>query len=279
MRISSLLFALFPCLTLVGQAEPLEGVDLKLLSETSGIQPGKPFTIGLHIHHHKDYHTYWKNPGIVGVPTSLKWTLPNGFTAGPIQWPIPEIVDMAGHPAHGFHQDVLLMVQITPPKEIESNTVTLDAVANWMACAKTCHPGFSSLSLTLPVGETAPPSPETKELFQQARKDLPTPLKAWTATVLSPPNAPTILLRLVADKANTPPLKTLYFFSDDGQVSSNRPQVLQKEASGQYLLSMERTEFGPDKATLLTGILTGDSANNYVTGTISVPFPKIPASQ
>lgn len=282
MKFSSLLFTLLFCLTLVGRAETLEGVDLKLLSETSSIQAGKPFTVGLHIHHHKDYHSYWKNPGIVGVATSLKWKLPPGFKAAPIQWPVPEIVDMAGHPAHGFHQDVLLMVQITPPADIKSKTITLDTMANWMACARTCHPGFASLTLTLPVGKTAPASPEIAQLFSQARKKLPTPLEGWTTTVLSPPDAPTIRLRLAAESTNAPELKKVYFFSDDGQVSSDQAQLLKMESEGSYLLSMERSEFGPEKATHLSGILTGTtgtSAKLALTGTIKIPFTKIPTRQ
>ena len=39
-------------------AEPTRGVDLKLISEVRAIQPGTPFTVALHIHHHDGYHTY-----------------------------------------------------------------------------------------------------------------------------------------------------------------------------------------------------------------------------
>ncbi len=238
----------------VCHAEPLTGVDLKLVSDTTAIEPAKPFTVGLHIHHHKDYHTYWQNPGIVGIPTDIEWTLPPGFTAGPIQWPTPEIVDMAGHPAHGFHRDVLLMIQITPPSKIEARNKTLHAEISWMACAKTCHPGNTSLSLTLPTGKATPS--DSRPLFTTAKEKLPTPLTNWSVKLLSPPNAPTIRL-LLSSKANpATKLEHLYFFSSDGQVSSDRPQRLTQKATGKFILTLERSEYGPENPSHLPGILS-----------------------
>ena len=60
------------------------GPDLRMefVSEVEAIRPGEPFTVGLHLEHGPGWHTYWQNPGIVGVPTSLDWNLPQGFVAG-----------------------------------------------------------------------------------------------------------------------------------------------------------------------------------------------------
>lgn len=235
-------------------AAPLTGADLKLVSDTTAVEASKPFTVGLHIHHHKGYHTYWQNPGIVGVPTDIAWTLPPGFTTDPIQWPTPEVVDMAGHPAHGFHRDVLLMVQITPPSEITSKDITLRAEINWMACAKTCHPGNTSLSLTLPTGKTTPSV--SRPLFKKAKEELPTPLANWSVNLLSSPSAPTIRLLLVPQAHPPAKLENLYFFSSDGQVSSDRPQKLSPQVKGAYTLILERSEYGPEKASHLPGVLS-----------------------
>ena len=40
------------------------------------VQPGQAITVGLFIQHVPEYHTYWKAPGIVGVPTTINWKLP-----------------------------------------------------------------------------------------------------------------------------------------------------------------------------------------------------------
>ena len=47
-----------------------------------GVAPGKPVWLGLAIDHQPHWHTYWKNPGDSGLPTTLQWQLPAGVTAG-----------------------------------------------------------------------------------------------------------------------------------------------------------------------------------------------------
>ena len=106
--------ALLFSLALASAEQETQGADLKFVAAVSAIQPGVPFTVALHIRHEEGFHTYWKAPGIVGLPTMIEWKLPPGFSAGPIEWPSPELVDMASHPAHGYHRDVLLLTKKTP---------------------------------------------------------------------------------------------------------------------------------------------------------------------
>ena len=37
-----------------------------------------------------EWHTYWKNPGDSGEPMRVEWTLPRGFEAKSLKWPVPE---------------------------------------------------------------------------------------------------------------------------------------------------------------------------------------------
>jgi thiol:disulfide interchange protein DsbD len=274
---TALIIILLTIGTLSSPAAPsTKGIDLQLLSEVTAIQPGKAFTVGLHIRHHDGFHTYWQNPGVVGIPTQLDWSLPDGFSAGPIQWPYPKIVDMAGHPAHGFHRDVLLMADITPPETIDAKTVTLEANATWMACAKSCHPDNTKLALTLPIAETSSPDTRHDQKFKNARQELPQPMESWNITLLSPPNAPTIHLRLTPKAGTLHALSSLYFFSSDGQVSSDQPQQLDSPAPGTYDLVVKRAEFGPEDAAHLPGILLSSShlgPERQKFGSINPRFP------
>jgi DsbC/DsbD-like thiol-disulfide interchange protein len=43
-----------------------------------GVSAGKPVWLGLAIDHAPHWHTYWKNPGDSGLPTTLTWQLPAG---------------------------------------------------------------------------------------------------------------------------------------------------------------------------------------------------------
>ncbi|MCB1097760.1 MAG: thiol:disulfide interchange protein, partial [Verrucomicrobiae bacterium] len=92
------------------------------MAEHSAIQPGVPFKVGLKMNHAAGQHTYWKHPGIVGVPTKLDWKLPKGFVAGEIEWPRPELTMMAIYPVYGYENQILLPVSITPPASLDPKT-------------------------------------------------------------------------------------------------------------------------------------------------------------
>ncbi|BCX48225.1 hypothetical protein HAHE_21330 [Haloferula helveola] len=241
-------------LTFAHAAEKEEGAKLRLISEMSVVEPGKPFTVGVHIHHFPEFHSYWKSPGVVGYPTTVEWKLPEGFSAGPLEWPIPEKVDMAGHIAHGYTRDVLLTAVITPPAQIAGSEITLDAQIAWMACADACHPGNEAFSLTLPVGADAKPGPKHAKLFEQARASRPQALEGWKASVLSTIDAKLIELKLEPLDDSSPKLPDPYFYSEDGQISSIPPKI-EKLPDASLILRFERSKYGPEGVTHLPGLL------------------------
>ena len=248
-------------------ADENTGLDIQLISETSTIVPGQPFTVGLHIQHGEGYHTYWKNPGIVGVATNITWTLPEGFTASEIQWPYPELTKMASYPCHGYERDVTLLVTITPPDKISSNEVTLNAKSGWMCCAETCHPGSKKFSLTLQVAKEKLPDSESIKLIRQARREIPRASKAWQSAVLTDRNEKAIHLKIHPPTNAT--TESVYLFSSDGQISSDKKQTVTVQADGSWLLTTERCEFSPKSPKQLTSVLkVGDQ---YI-----IIYPKYP---
>ena len=88
-------------------------VEMKLDVKT--IVPGQTFQAGFLLRHPEGYHSYWKHPGIVGLATSVKWELPDGFVAGEIRWPAPQKVAMGPYPSQGYHDETLLMIPLTAP--------------------------------------------------------------------------------------------------------------------------------------------------------------------
>ncbi len=242
--------------------EKTAGADLKIVSEVAALQPGVPFTIALHIHHHPGFHTYWKNEGIVGVPTSIDWMLPKGFKAGPIQWPAPEVVEMATHPAHGYHRDVLLLVEITPPDQIAAESVILQGELTWMACSKTCHPGFGTRRITLPVNRDREVRHDARWAAEIAkeRRNFPAPTDLWAVIIESKRDASPIRVRLRPAKDSAGDPGRIYFFSEDGQISSEPPQIAKRQTDGSYLIVAERSEFGPEKRDTLPGTLVASGS-------------------
>jgi len=255
---------LFPVIAAICCVSPLmaedhayEGVDLTLVSEKAEIAPGETFTVGLKIHHQPKYHTYWQNPGIAGMATTLEWALPPGFTAGAIRWPVPERTKMAIHPVHGYERDIVLLVDLTAPKTLTvGSKVELKAKAEWMACADGCHPGEQSFAMEKMVSATPKDDPNGKEEIAQARKEQPQPLQGWQARVDSAAGAAEIHLHL-EPAAGTTPVKPddLYFFSSDGQVSSDQPQKVTIAADGAIDLVVPRSEYSPKDCATVPGVL------------------------
>jgi len=239
--------------------EKTKGVDLELVSEQSAIVAGQPFTVGLKIHHHSGFHTYWQNPGIAGVPMKLALELPEGFKAGAIQWPYPDQGLMAIHPVHSFKRDVMLLVRITPPEKITASRVSLKATATWMACADGCYPGKKELSLDLPVAGQAAADAAQAEAFASARAELPQPLQHWKVERLSEVDAAEIKLRLTPADDQALPAEGAYFFSSDGQISSAPKQTVTLKEAGVIEITAERAQYGPKGRTDLPGVLVAKS--------------------
>jgi thiol:disulfide interchange protein len=147
-------------------------VKAELVADTKAVVPGKSFTVGLFLKMVPGWHTYWKFPGDAGIPTELKWKLPPGWKVGEIQWPIPLKLSEPGDiQIYGYHDEVLLMQEITPPASINDPTVKLAADASWLVCEKICIPGSKSLQLELPTSKTG--APANTDLFDRFRRLLP----------------------------------------------------------------------------------------------------------
>jgi len=84
--------------------------EAELIAEYESIRAGKPFTVALRLRMDDHWHTYWKNPGDSGLPTTIDWKLPKGFRAGAIQWPFPQRINVGRLTSYGYEGEVLLLV-------------------------------------------------------------------------------------------------------------------------------------------------------------------------
>src|SRR5438874_3412752 len=149
-------------------------VHVDALANVSAIVPGEPFLVGVRLKMEPHWHTYWKYPGDAGIPTDIKWELPEGWRAGSIQWPIPLKLQEPGDiQIYGYHDEVLLIQQIAPAKNFTSPTVKLSAKVNWLVCEKICIPGDAVVTLSLPSASTN--SPANTDLFSRFQRQLPVP--------------------------------------------------------------------------------------------------------
>jgi len=120
-----------------------------------GIDPGKTVWVGLQLAHQPHWHTYWKNSGDSGQPTSLSWTLPTGVLAGDIAWPTPKILPTGNLVTYGFNGTVLLPVPLTITPDFKpsplSSELEVKLQASWLVCKLECVPQDGQFVLRLPT--------------------------------------------------------------------------------------------------------------------------------
>src|SRR5262249_49322754 len=62
--------------------------DVRLVAGATTIEAGKQVEGGVLLALRPGWHVYWLNPGDAGLPTSVRWTMPDGFTVGALRWPV-----------------------------------------------------------------------------------------------------------------------------------------------------------------------------------------------
>jgi DsbC/DsbD-like thiol-disulfide interchange protein len=230
------------------------GLKLELVSEVTAIVPGEEFYVGLFIQHEKGWHTYYKQPGIVGVPTSVVWTLPLGFKAGELEYPEPEATKMFQIKAQGYERDILLQTKIQAPSTLkEGERITLTGKATWMCCGKTCHPGSKELSLELPVSRTRTLDAKWQPLFAKERAAYAHPSSAWEASATERDLIVTLKLRPKGPTARPFSAEEskggILFFTEDGWINSDQDQILKLQNDGSLTLTLTRAEVFMGKVT------------------------------
>lgn len=175
-------------------------LESRLVAERDAIVPGESLRIGLWLQHDPEWHTYWRNPGDSGLPTHIELDLPPGFEAGPIQWPIPERLPVDPLVNFGYSHTIVLPIEISVPAELDADSVTLEARADWLVCRVECIPGEGEYSLALPVAREASTDTRWAEDFARAERLQPEPAAGEAAISFT---AETVEIRLPAEAADT----------------------------------------------------------------------------
>ncbi|MDP1630715.1 MAG: protein-disulfide reductase DsbD family protein [Caulobacter sp.] len=140
-------------LTAPARAAPVDTghIQAELVAQEAAI-PGGTVYVALRQNIDDGWHTYWRNPGDSGLPTTIDWTLPAGWTAGEIVWPAPTRLPVGPLLNYGYTGDVLLPVALAVPASARpGESVRLEADVVFLVCKETCVPEEAHLSLTLPV--------------------------------------------------------------------------------------------------------------------------------
>ena len=233
-----------------------------------GVEAGKPVWLGLSLRHAPHWHTYWKNPGDSGLPTTLVWKLPEGISTGEIQWPTPKQLKLGPLMNYGYEDTLLLTVPVTVAAGFSAPTVAVKLRAEWLVCKEVCIPEFGEFTLAVP---TAAATAAHADLFSAA--DARVPKLLAQATAKGRVDGQALLVEVDGLQAELAG-KTLAFFPETGGVIEPAAPVVQSwqgnRWSARVPLSAQRSESPSAMAAVL---VDGAAPGIQVRFDIAGPWP------
>jgi thiol:disulfide interchange protein DsbD len=172
-----------------------------LVTVSAGVEPattapGGTLTVLWRFRPAPDWHLYWSGRNDSGFAPRVKLGLPPGWSAGPLQWPVPTRHVSAGDILdHVYNGELVLLQEFTAPTDAAPGSrVDLLADWQWLACRDSCVPGRDSLTVSVdvvsvdvvPAASVPAPSPA----LAAARARLPRPVPpdvvrtAWDGATL-----------------------------------------------------------------------------------------------
>ncbi|HEX4118884.1 MAG TPA: protein-disulfide reductase DsbD domain-containing protein [Rhizomicrobium sp.] len=247
-------------------------VHARLVAEDLSVPPGGTITVALEENIRDGWHTYWINPGDAGAPSEIKWTLPQGWSAGAIEWPTPKRLPVGPLMDYGYEGKLWLLQKLTVPADAKlGDTVTLKAAVDWLVCKDICVPEETTLTLPLKIGPLSP-DPTVAKDFAAARNLLPV-ASPWK---LNYALKKTLDIYVAAPAlASARPVEASFFPDKPGIVKGSAPQTMGFTKDGLVL----RLQPG-DKAAAngpLTGVLVLKSSDGSIQALdVSAPVGPVP---
>lgn len=156
----------------------------ELLLQDKSVAAGGDTLLALRLTPDKGWHSYWKNPGDMGMATSVEWILPEGVTVGALQYPAPHVFESSGIKSLGYEGEVVLLAKLSVSEDAKPGKVTVKGKSSWLTCtAEACIPGDADLQLSFDIADKSAKSEsaDTAGLIQQAAGKLPLTVE-WKST-------------------------------------------------------------------------------------------------
>jgi thiol:disulfide interchange protein DsbD len=235
-----------------------EHVEAELIAEKAAFQAGKPATVGLKLRMEPQWHTYWKNPGDSGLPTKIEWILPEGWKAGPIQWPYPMPLPVGPLMNYGYEDEVVLLTELTPPANAAAGKVPVKAHAEWLVCKDICIPEKGELDTTLTLAAMeAPANPRIEAAIERTRNNLPVDAPGWKFDSSLTKTA--LVVRITAPPGTRVPAKVTFFPDREGLIEPAAPQRILRDGNG-LRIEMKLADPPPANVKSVSGVAVTDAA-------------------
>ena len=244
-------------------------VRAELTAERPVIAPGESVWVALTLDIIPGWHTYWRTPGDSGAPTDMRWSLPDGVTAGAIQWPAPERVPYADLMNFAYHDRVTLLAELTVAASVAPGPQVFKLESTWLVCADVCIPQDGSFELPLSIaGGGAQMNTADGGAIAAARAQLPQPAP-WPVSLAR--KGTTLTLSAGPDAGLGKISGAAFFPYDEGILNNPAPQDL-RVADDTLRLSMTAGDANPSEVSGVL-VLEGGATRVGYTVTANVIAP------
>jgi thiol:disulfide interchange protein len=175
--LAAMLIVMSPAPSAWAQAPQQRHVATQLIAETDAPAAGNVVSLAIRMSPEPGWHGYWKNPGDSGVEPGVRWTLPRGAAAGPLEYPVPERLIVGGLMNYVYEGPYALLVKLKVPDGLAPGTkLPVRGKFDYLVCTREiCVPESADLALDLTVG-AAGTRPTRRGAFDSIRQALPKPL-------------------------------------------------------------------------------------------------------
>lgn len=235
-------------------------VHVRLVAEDSAVPSNGTVTIALVQDIRAGWHTYWQNPGDAGAATEIKWTLPPGWSAGSIHWPIPMRLPVGPLMDFGYEGKAWLLQNLTAAANAKpGDIVILKAAVDWLACKDVCVPEDATLALPLKIGPSAA-DPAVANDFARARSLMPV-ASPWKLTYSQ---SKTLDIRAVAPALAAARPVEAFFFPDKANILDDDAQQKLDFVKDGLVLHLARAPRAARVVGNLTGVLVLKSSDRSI---------------
>jgi DsbC/DsbD-like thiol-disulfide interchange protein/cytochrome c biogenesis protein CcdA len=149
-------------------------MNVSLVAEQAVVAPGSAVTLAFVMRPQPGWHGYWRNPGDAGAAPRVQWRLPEGWSAGALQYPVPHRLIASGIMNYVFEGDHALLVAVRIPADAEPGVAfPVDARIDYLVCTlELCVPESAGVTVELRTGAPGARNPA----FDGYRQALPRPM-------------------------------------------------------------------------------------------------------
>ena len=207
----------------------------------------------------------------------MKWTLPGGITAGPLQFPAPKRLPLGPLMDFGYEDEVLFPFNINVAATANPGPAILHAKADWLVCQASCIPGKAELEVTRPVSPTTSAAAfvaPDRDLFKRLSGRLPKPLPAEAKANFEPTKDG---FRLFVDTGRKE-TEAVFFPADQDTVDNPAQQQLTSTAHG-FTLDLKKDANLTANPAQLKGVIELSGGRAYDISALPGNAPKSSASE